>query len=685
MTDVADEGDRHRPDGAARAELDRDLRELGSRLMQGERERFDLLLEIDRLRGRLRAIRSAPSYRLAGPLRLVERLVASLRKRRIGDNLRRVAAGLRGHMPARAAPPMAPGAEPYSRWIAAHDELDDADRAAIASRIAAFARRPLISVVMPVRDPPAAFLRAALDSVHAQLYPDWELCIADDASTAPHVRAILEDARADPRVKVAFRPAAGGITAASNAALELARGEFAALLDHDDVLAPHALYLVAAAILEQPDLTMIYSDEDLIEESGARAAPYFKPDWNPDLLLGHNCVSHLGCFRVETIRAIGGFRQGFEGSQDWDLALRVAARSHPRQIRHLPFVLYHWRRSPTGDNFSTRSLATAAESARRAVRQALAAQGHDCIVIPIGLSSFQRVLWPLPLPAPLVSVIIAAGDGRGDLRRRIEELRARTDYPALEILIVDDGRDRATSAVLDACRAAGIARVLHQSAAFGRAAANNRAAAEARGEVLLFLDRDVEPANRSWLAEMAAQAARGEIGAVGALLRDPDGGVGHGGLFVRGDGPFAAHRRHPRASRGVYGRLVLAQNFRAVSGACMAVRKVVFDQVCGFNEDLAHFGDVDFCLRVQAAGYRVLWTPFAELSDWRSASRSVDHGLAMREWAMLRQIWGAAIDEDPFHNPNLAPGDDGFGLADPPRVKRPWRRDSPVPPPAAAR
>ncbi len=234
----------------------------------------------------------------------------------------------------------------YAHWVSKYDTLDNFDCNAIRAHIAAFASRPLISIVVPVYNTEEKYLREMIESVSQQLYPNWELCIADDASTKPHVREVLEQyGLEDPRIKVVYRQDNGHISAASNSALEIATGEFVALLDHDDVLAPHALYMVAHAINEHPDADVLFSDEDKLDDAGCRCDPYFKPDWNAELFYCQNFVNHLGVYRTSLLRAIGGFRAGFEGSQDYDLTLRAtAATSGP--IVHIPHVLYHWRQFP---------------------------------------------------------------------------------------------------------------------------------------------------------------------------------------------------------------------------------------------------------------------------------------------------------------------------------------------------
>ncbi len=282
--------------------------------------------------------------------------------------------------------------EEYADWISRYDSLDDDDRKAIAVGLRGMANLPLISVIMPVYETPEPYLRGAIESVRQQLYPNWELCIADNASPSPHVRQVLEEfRRTDPRIKICYRSENGHISASSNSALGLAEGEFVALVDSDDILPEHALYVVAASITAQPDLDLIYSDEDKITIEGRRFEPYFKPDWSPDLLLSQNVFSHLGVYRRRLIEEVGGFRLGDEGSQDYDLVLRASTRTLPERILHLPYILYHWRAIPGSTAFDADAKPYALQAARKAIADHLAKFGLIADVLPSRHPAFNRV------------------------------------------------------------------------------------------------------------------------------------------------------------------------------------------------------------------------------------------------------------------------------------------------------
>lgn len=575
----------------------------------------------------------------------------------------------------------------YASWIARFDTLSNADRAAIRAHVAALPARPLISVVMPAYETPEPLLRAAIDSVQAQLWPHWELCVADDASPSPHVARILAEAAArDPRIRWVRRERNGHIPAATNSALALARGEYVALMDHDDLLPDHALYQVAAEIAAHPDAQVLYSDEDKLDAEGRRFGAYFKPDFDPDLLLGQNMVSHLGVYRRDLLQAIGGLREGLEGSQDHDLALRATAAAGPARVRHIPAILYHWRQTGQADSFSQAQLDRCTAASRRAVADALAARGVVARLEPAPLApSHTRVVWPLPDPAPLVSVIVPTRDRAGLLATCAEGVLARTDYPAIEFLVVDNGSEEAgTLALFDRLRADPRVRILAAPGPFNYAALNNQAAAEARGEVLLLLNNDIDVMEPGWLRELASQALRPEVGAVGAKLLYADGRLQHGGV-VTGVAGVADHYllRSAPGDSGYFGSLALVREVSAVTGACLALRRTVFEQVGGLDAaNLAvAFNDIDLCLRIRAAGYRILWTPFAELHHLESASRGKDLApeKAQRfagEIAYMKRRWGATLMRDPFYSPWMSLDGAHCALAREPRRIPPWTPDA---------
>jgi glycosyltransferase involved in cell wall biosynthesis len=541
---------------------------------------------------------------------------------------------------------------------------------------------PLISVVMPVYEAPDGYLRAAIDSVLQQLYPHWELCIADDASASPHIRRILEYYRAsDPRIKVCYRSENGHISAATNSALALAEGSFVALLDHDDALPEYALYLVAALLDADSEVDLIYSDEDRIDADGRRFSPYFKSDWNPDLMLSQNMFCHLGVYRRSLIEKIGGFRCGYEGSQDYDLVLRAQNHTTPDRIRHIPHILYHWRAIPSSTALCPETKHYALGRARQAIADHLIERGIAGEVLASPHPAFNRVRYALPESVPRVTIVISTRNRVDLMRTCIEGLLRRTDYPDLEILIVDhQGAEQAALADLGWLVEDSRIRVLSRKAQFNYSAANNFAAASATGSLLCLLDDSVEVIAGDWLKEMVSHALRPGIGAVGALLYYPDGRILHGGI-VLGIGGIAGYAHHglSRGDFGYFGRAAVQQNVSAVA-ACLVMKKTVFDQVKGFNEiELSGaFNDIDLCLRIREAGYLIAWTPHAELCQRERALGTLDTDPDITERLNLeagyiRIRWNNILDHDPYYNPNLRLDDATFELAFPPRIDKPWR------------
>jgi len=569
-------------------------------------------------------------------------------------------------------------ADEYIRWVREYDTLTPALTAGLRAQVQALRRRPLISVLMPVYNTPEKFLLRAIDSVRAQIYENWELCIADDASTAPHIRPLLEKAgREDPRIKVVLREKNGHISAASNSALELAQGEFVALLDHDDELRPHALACVAFELDRFPGANLIYSDEDKITEAGFRYGPYFKPDWNPDLLLAQNFICHLGVYRTALVRDLGGFRTGCEGSQDWDLALRASERTPPEQIRHIPRVLYHWRAVPGSTAMQIGEKNYSIAAAKKAIADHFSRMGLQAGLTPTE-GHYWRVHYPRPDPAPRVTLAIPTRNRVNFLRPCLDSILQKTTYPNYEILVVDNDSDEPeTIAYLDQLRRHARCRVIAFPGPFNFSALNNFAARQTDSPLIGLLNNDLEVINADWLDEMATQALRPEIGCVGAKLYYPDGRIQHAGVIL-GLGRLAAgHAWHgyPGETRGQGYRALLQQNLSAVTAACLVIRREVYLQVGGLDEEnfRVALNDVDFCLKVRAAGYRNLYTPFAELYHYESASRGYEdtpekRERFRREAERLRQKWGDLLFNDPAYNPNLTLDRPDFGLAFPPRV-----------------
>jgi O-antigen biosynthesis protein len=538
----------------------------------------------------------------------------------------------------------------YAIWAAACEAVryDPARAARRVERLSRHARRPLVSVITPVYDTPAEVLDAAIRSVRTQLYPDWELCLHDDASPRPHVRPILErHAAEDPRVRVSFAARNSGISAASNAALALARGQYVALLDHDDLLTPDAL-LEMVETIDATGADLLYSDEDKVDPDGNRTDPFFKPDWSPDFLLSINYCCHLTVARRDLVEAVGGFREGFEGSQDYDLWLRLSERAS--RVEHVPVVLYHWRQVPGSTSVEISNKNYAHERSRRAIGEALERRDVRGRVDDGPVPTTFRVVRALDRE-PLVSAIIPTRDRVDLLARAVEGIERSTDYRNVEILIVDNGSSEPET--LEYLRATPH-RVVRDDGPFNFSRLNNRAAGEARGELLLLLNNDTEPLRADWLRRMVEHAVRPEVGIVGAKLLYPGGKVQHAGV-VLGIGGVAghAHKHAPGNAEGYRHAADLIRNCSAVTGACMLVRRDVFDALGGLNEtNLAvAFNDVDFCIRARERGFLVVWTPEALLTHYESESRGFDLNPGEIDY-MLRR-WSEVLFRDPYYSPNL--------------------------------
>lgn len=538
---------------------------------------------------------------------------------------------------------------------------------------------PLFSIVMPTYNTPERWLRRCLDTVIEQTYPRWELCIADDASTKSHVRSVLSEyAARDKRIQVVYRNERGHISAASNSALALARGDFAVLLDHDDELHPEALQHVAESILAHPQWKLIYSDEDKIDTQGRRFDPYFKPDWNIDLLRGHNCFSHLGVYGMDLIRDVGGFREGMEGSQDWDLVLRCAELLDAAQIGHVPRVLYHWRVLPGSTSMGVGQKNYAHVSGRRAIREHLQRRGISAEVLDIEtMAGAFRVRYALPEPPPLVSIIIPTRDRVDLLKQCVDSILLKTTYPHYEIVIVDNqSTEQATLEYFARLANQPLVKIFRHDGPFNYSRINNQAVSECAGTMVCLLNNDIEVISPGWLDEMVGHAARTEIGAVGAMLYYPNDTIQHAGVVTGVQGVAThAYSGMQRGYAGYMGRALLVQSMSAVTAACLLVRRSVYEQVGGLDESFAvAFNDIDFCLRVGHAGYRNLWTPFAELYHHESASRGDEDTPEKRERfngeiRLMMKRWAGVLENDPSYNPNLALYGEPYTLAFPPRER----------------
>lgn len=511
--------------------------------------------------------------------------------------------------------------------------------------------RPLISIVMPVYNVERCWLEKAIDSVRAQIYPDWELCIADDASTEPQVREVLSFYEGqDSRVKVKYLEGNRGIAGATNEALSLAGGEYIGLLDNDDELAPEALLAAVKIFNSHPDADMVYSDEDKINVEGKRCQPFFKPDWSPDLLLCHMYTCHFGVYRKSIVEKIGGFRHGFEGSQDYDFVLRFTEETD--SVYHIPEVLYHWRIIPgsTADSYDVKG---SDDASLKALNEAAGRRHKGSVEKGIWPGTF-RVRYPLKQDHR-VSIIIPTRDKAGLLKKCIDSVRRMADYPAYEVLVVDNRSvEGGARKLLDEIAGSEDCRVLSYDAAFNYAAINNMAAREAAGDVLLFLNNDTEVISREWLVPMLELATRSDVGAVGAKLIFEDGTIQHAGILL-GAGGIANHAfyRYPAGRESYFNQADTIRNASAVTGACMMTRKELFQEAGGFDETNCPiaFNDVDYCLRLREKGYLIVYTPHAVLYHYEAVSRGNKDD---PEAKYMEKRWRGLIRNDPYFNPNFS-------------------------------
>ena len=541
---------------------------------------------------------------------------------------------------------------PSRRPVHAGQKPAAARIAEIREEIQRFRHQPKISVLVPVYDQSARWLERMIASVEAQVYTNWELCLVDDGSTNPETLHTLKRyATPDPgRISIAFLGRNLGIAGATNAALYLSSGEFVAMLDHDDELAPDALFEVAKALDKEPDLDVIYSDEDKVDAEGWLDEPFHKPDWSPEFFRHVMYVGHLLTVRRSLAIGIGGMDGRFNGVQDFDFLLRASERT--TRIHHIPKVLYHWRKLPgsialgTGEKPGIGDLQVAAVNAHLDRRQIPArAERHPGI-------PHRVVIRPLPRRThPLVSIVIPTRDQPKLLRGCLKSIFEKTTYPNFEVILVDNcTTDPEARRLFAEYRTT----VVPHPEPFNYSHANNSGAERAGGEYLVLLNNDTEVRTAEWLEELLFYAENPEVGAVAPLLLYPDDTVQHAGVCL-GMRETADHimRGFPKDSDGYFGSLSCTREVSAVTAACMMLRRQTFLEAGGFREAFRTiYQDVDFCLRLRACGKRILFTPRAVLCHFESCSRGQKYDLQDR--ILLQDLWGKSIRAgDPYFNPNL--------------------------------
>lgn len=545
-------------------------------------------------------------------------------------------------------------ASDYDRWIA---EFETRNASLIQLKLRQFGLSPLVSILVPVYRTPVDVLRRTIESVIQQSYSNWELCLVDDCSRISEIQNLLNDYMArDSRIHATFLRANGGISHASNAALEMAHGEFVALLDHDDELAKDALYHVVEAINLQTDVDLLYSDEDKIDVHGRRYDPFFKPDWSPDLLLSENYICHLLVVRRARLIQAGGFRSDFDGSQDYDLVLRLTGEN-PR-IVHIPRVLYHWRSLPESTATAPDRKSFAAPAAQRAIQAELDRRQVAATVVPGSIPGRWRVRYRFA-EEPQVSIIIPAGGKIDLLRTNLSSLFGKTVYRNYEVVVIDNSRETDTQKLIE--RWPDPPRPIRyldwRNRPFNYSVINNEAARHCQSPILLFLNDDISVIEPDWLQALVELAARPDVGAVGAKLLYPTGNIQHAGV-VMGLFDNCGH-----AFKGLAGDQQhyfdlpdVIRNVSAVTGACLMTRNEVFQAVGGFDEQTfaVAFNDIDLCLKIGNKGYRVLYTPHALLYHHEAFSKTAKDLMPHpAEVAAMRLKWKAVIEADPFYSPNL--------------------------------
>lgn len=551
----------------------------------------------------------------------------------------------------------------YSEWMLDYLSKMDLEE----QRKHVFKYQPLISIVVPTYNTPKTFLIEMIESVINQSYPNWELCIADGNSQTPDTIRILEEYMAkDNRIKVEFLQENLGIADNTNACLNLATGEYIGLFDHDDLLMPNALFEVVKVLNEDLTIDFIYSDEDKIDEHGTEFfEPHFKPDWSPDTLRSYNYICHFTVFRANLLEVVGGFRKEYDGSQDYDMFLRLTECT--QNIYHIPKILYHWRvhRNSTAASLGAKEYTVVA--ARKALQAHLDRKGIDGVIEPGLIKGTHRVKYDIK-GNPKVSIIIPTKDHIDDLRKCIDSIRKST-YLNYEIIIVENNSEKAeTFAYYDTLKKFSNIKIVIWENEFNYSAINNYGVGSATGEYIVLLNNDIELITPNWIQEMLMHCQREEVGIVGAKLYYPDDTIQHAGVII-GIGGVAghSHKYYSRNDNGYFSRLKIIQNLSAVTAACLMVRKDVFDSVGGLDEMFkVAFNDVDFCLRVRETGKLVIFTPYVEAYHYESKSRGAEDTpeKAKRFEGEVKRFydrWGQ-YRRDPYYNENLTLEKEDFSI-----------------------
>ena len=561
----------------------------------------------------------------------------------------------------------------YPRWIRRYDTLDRKTRQSLEADMARLSPPPLISVLMPLLAENEQYAERTIHSVQAQLYQRWQMCVAIEHSVAQPLRENLRAlALQDERILLTDVEAAAAWADKINTTLKIVTGDFVALLDPGDTLAEHALYWVAKELIAHPDADLIFSDEDKISGNATRMEPWFKSDWNPALMLTCNAFGRLGAYRRSLLAQVGEFRPGFEGAEEHELVLRCARGSQADRIQHIPRILYHRNAEARREAANIDAL----EAGRRAVAENLAAQNISAEVRN-GRAGYELV-YPVPSPHPRVSIVMATTARLDIVEPCLKSLVEKTRYDNWDVILMVNERDRQLperdAFLSDLAKRPNVQVATYADRPFNYSWVNNLGAAKTPADILCFLNDDTEVITADWLDVLVARVSLPRVAAAGPMLYNPDGTIQHAGVILGLSG-IAGHAcaREPGGSRGYFGRACLEQDVCCVTAACMAVRADIFRTVGGFDEAMPlAYNDVDLCLRLRTAGWRILWTPAAELLHRESASlgrHSVGAGAEQfaRDVALMRQRWQSVLDADPYYNRNLSLERE-YRLAFPPRT-----------------
>ena len=566
----------------------------------------------------------------------------------------------------------------YARWLEKNFP-DYIDQISLKLKSDLLVFRPLISLVMPTYNTDPMFLQECIDSVRAQIYENWELCIVDDASPDGEVRRIIKEyAAIDRRIKTKFLKVNQHIAGATNEGAALASGEFISLLDHDDIIWPNALYEVAKALNTDPKLDLIYTDEDKItEDRHEHLGPFFKPDWNPDFLRSVNYITHFSTIRKSLFDKLGGLRSEYNGAQDWDLFLRITGETS--KIHHIAKVVYSWRIHDLSTAKSTDSKPYVVEAQRRTLQDDARRRGYHNVTANRDLK--HTGYWHLSYQVnkePLVSIVVPSKNQYKIVKRCVDSIYSETNYRNYEIVLVDTGstdkrvlkwykkmlKDHDNFRLID-----------WPEQPFSYSRSCNRGAEEAKGEYLVMLNNDTEVKTKDWLELFLGDAQRPEIGAVGCLLFFPDGyhiqhagvGVGLGGVAANS---FSMMTLDKHMSQTQHLMLNTKHNMTVVTAACLMIRKDLFTKIGGFDEKFrVTYNDVDLCLRLYDKGYQNLYNPYIRLLHHESISVGLPEELKKRDSTefqtavkLFKKRWAKYIEHDPNINPNLSKDDAFYDL-----------------------